>query len=185
MLCALQDCSPFFLESKNGDKFSFCGVDSILKGSVSCDDALSPPHCVGDESQRLSGAQLSNQATMAARRLVCQYYDGWIRTDDEDHSLDSRDICMKLQVENPGRRLVSEKQLYMQLKHLHRSLDLRGASKRLALDGKAVVKLLGENVGSVFEQASLDIVHLRDGCQFRWVSMGDLFGNVSTEGAMK
>ena len=35
----------------------------------------------------LSAAQLANQAVLAARRHVEQYYDGYLRSDDELHAV--------------------------------------------------------------------------------------------------
>ena len=43
----------------------------------------------------LSAAQLANQATLVARRHVGQYYDGFLRSDDELHAVQTRNVALR------------------------------------------------------------------------------------------
>ena len=54
-----QACQPLVLKSADGDEFEFPGVRPLVKGSVSVEAALVPPHAL--TSAPLSAAQLANQ----------------------------------------------------------------------------------------------------------------------------
>lgn len=79
----------------DGSTFPFCGVTSVLKGLVALEDALAPPHAVGSLSQRLPPGTLANQATLLARRFVTQYYDAWLKPDDDSSMHPTRDVALR------------------------------------------------------------------------------------------
>ena len=49
----------------------------------------------------LSAAQLANQVVLRLREVVVQYYDGWVRSDDELAPHSTRDISLRTQVISP------------------------------------------------------------------------------------
>lgn len=79
----------------DGSNFPFCGVTSILKGLVSVEDALAPPHAVGSLAERLPPGVLANQASLLARRFVTQYYDSWLKSDDDSSAPITRDVALR------------------------------------------------------------------------------------------
>lgn len=42
-----------------------------------------------------TGPQVANQATLATRRVLRQYYDGELRSDNQMDSTVSRDLCLR------------------------------------------------------------------------------------------
>ena len=46
----------------------------------------------------LTPAQVANQVTLQARRVVADYYDGWLQSDDELHTLRTRNVSLRVQV---------------------------------------------------------------------------------------
>ena len=43
----------------------------------------------------LTPAQVANQATLAARKHIEQYYDACLRSDDELHPAQTRDVALR------------------------------------------------------------------------------------------
>lgn len=46
----------------------------------------------------LSAGQLANQVVLRVREMVAQYYDGWLRSDDELAPHTTRDISLRTAV---------------------------------------------------------------------------------------
>lgn len=89
------NCSPLTLTSANGTSFDFQGVRNTLKQQLPQECILTPPDAVGDPTAQLTPAQLSNQAVLAARGLVMQYYEGTLKSDDEMSPLETRNVVMR------------------------------------------------------------------------------------------
>ncbi|GMH42291.1 hypothetical protein BSKO_10210 [Bryopsis sp. KO-2023] len=182
-------CEPLTLVAPNGINFSFRGVNEILKGTVSYDDALTPPDSIGDAAQRISPAALANKAALEARKCVSKYYDGWMRMDDDPEGAQTRDPCLKgfgdvvdksghAGIKSTLSQVFDEKQAYLQLSHLHRLLDAPGAITRVekSKQDEAVRRLGHSNAHFVFGKAADSVSVYRDRCQFRWVSLSSIFG---------
>ncbi|GIM16516.1 hypothetical protein Vretimale_19154, partial [Volvox reticuliferus] len=150
-----RSCGPLLLTSPNGSTFPLRGVDEVLRGAVLPDHLLTPPDALGDDSARLGQAALVNQVVIRAREAVSRYYDGALCPDDETVEVAGgcRSAVLRLvggggaaeeglvgpdRIAHPDparsgvllRRMMGERDLYLQLCHYHRLLHVDGAVRR-------------------------------------------------------
>ena len=71
--------------------------NAMLLGNDCFGSWLRPCLPAGDEEglAPLTAAQLANQAVLAARKHVEQYYDGYLRSDDELHAVQTRNVALR------------------------------------------------------------------------------------------
>ena len=187
--CDLQDCQPLWLKAQDGSAFKFVGAAELVKGTVATDTALVPPDAVGNsEVQPLTPAQLANQVQLRAREFVSQYYDSWLKSDDELLPVETRNVSLRSQPDaKPGTatpaasqqgrmaRVYSEADLYTQLAHFARLLDadravqqLEGQDRQAALERTAVVR-------AALAPGLQAIKSLQDANAYRWISLHSLY----------
>ena len=187
---APQGCQPLELTAQDGSKFHFVGATELLKGRVAADAALVPPHAVGNPSIRpLTPAQLANQVQLRARGFVSEYYDGWLRSDDELLPASTRNVALRVQPEGkPGTappmpsqqgqmaRKFSEADLYTQLAHFARLLDIDRASRHLDKDTDKQAALDRVVPVKAALAAGLQAIKkLQDASAYRWISLHSLY----------
>ncbi len=86
-------CAPLTLTAPNGTPFPFAGVRALLRSDAPIEYGLNPPDAIGDPEQAVSAARLANQAVLAARALVVQYYAGDLVSDDDMATGSGRWVC--------------------------------------------------------------------------------------------
>lgn len=192
----LQECQPLWLKASNGSTFKFVGAAELLKGNVSADAALVPPDAVGDLSvEPLTPAQLANQVQLRAREFLRQYYDGYLKSDDELLPIETRNVCLRSQNDaKPGTappnvghqghmsRVYGESELYTQLANFARLLDVQTAARQLdekERDG-AMSKLGG--IRTALDQGLQAIRNMQNASAYRWVSLHSLYDIKATAG---
>ena len=87
-------CPPLVLTAPDGAKFEFKGVRAALKGGLTGDALLAPPDAIGDAGATVGGARLANQALLAARAAVVEYYEGRLAADDALQHPPTRDVAL-------------------------------------------------------------------------------------------
>ena len=188
--CDWQDCQPLWLKAQDGSAFKFVGAAELVKGTVAPDMALVPPDTVGNsEVQPLTPAQLANQVQLRAREFVSQYYDSWLKSDDELLPVETRSVSLRTQPDaKPGTatpaasqqgrmaRAYSEADLYTQLAHFARLLDAdravqqfdEGQDRQAALDRAVAVR-------ATLAPGLQAIKLLQDANAYRWISLHSLY----------
>ncbi len=186
----MQDCQPLWLKAQDGSAFKFVGAAELVKGSVTADMALMPPDAVGSsEVKPLTPAQLANQVQLRAREFVSQYYDGWLKSDDELLPVETRNVSLRTQPDGkPGSappttrhqghmaRTYTEADLYTQLAHFARLLDVDRAARQLEKEQERVAAL--ERVAplrAVLATGLQAIQKLQDANAYRWISLHTLY----------
>lgn len=168
----------------------------MLKGAVSADTALIPPDAVGNPGiDPLTPAQLANQVQLRAREFVCQYYDGWLKSDDELLPVETRNVCLRSQNDaKPGTappnvghhghmsRVYGESDLYTQLAHFARLLDVQRAAAQIdEKERESAVSKLGV-LRQALDEGLQAIRSLQDASAYRWVSLYSLYDIKATVG---
>ncbi|GIM16515.1 hypothetical protein Vretimale_19154 [Volvox reticuliferus] len=207
-----RSCGPLLLTSPNGSTFPLRGVDEVLRGAVLPDHLLTPPDALGDDSARLGQAALVNQVVIRAREAVSRYYDGALCPDDETVEVAGgcRSAVLRLvggggaaeeglvgpdRIAHPDparsgvllRRMMGERDLYLQLCHYHRLLHVDGAVRRhfsriKAADPKSAVTIedvramIPEPLRRTLASAAEAVDSLRRRSHWHWVDLGRLFG---------
>lgn len=196
-LAAVQDCQPLWLKAQDGSAFKFVGAAELVKGTVCADSALMPPDAAGSSDLRpLAPAQLANQVQLRAREFVSQYYDGWLKSDDELLPVETRNVSLRTQPDGkPGTappatnhhghmsRSYTEADLYTQLAHFARLLDVDRAARQLDKEQDRVAAL--ERVAPVRAAlaAGLQAIRrLQDASAYRWISLHSLYNVEATAG---
>ncbi|GLI66368.1 hypothetical protein VaNZ11_010151 [Volvox africanus] len=215
-------CSPLLLTSPSGSTFPLRGVDEVLRGAVLADHLLTPPDALGDDTARLGPAALVNQVLIRAREAISSYYDGVLRADDETAEVAGGCRSAVLRVAVPGgggsaedgpagpdrvahpdparagvllRRVVGERDLYLQLCHYHRLLHVDGAVRRhfsriKAADPKSTVTIedlhamIPESLRRTLASAAEAVDSLRRRSHWHWVDLGRLFGCLEGAGGI-
>ena len=185
----MQDCQPLWLRATNGSTFKFVGAAELLTGKGSADTALIPPDAVGDpNTEPLNPAQLANQVQLRAREFVCQYYDGWLRSDDELLPVETRNVCLRSQNDaKPGTappqqghqghmsRVYAEWDLYTQLAHFARLLDVDRAARQLDEKERDGASSKLSSVRDALDQGLQAVRSLQNASAYRWVSLHNLY----------
>ena len=185
-----QDCQPLWLKAQDGSAFKFVGAAELVKGTVAVDAALMPPDAVGNPNiKALTPAQLANQVQLRAREFVSQYYDGWLKSDDELLSVETRNISLRVQPEGkPGSappaasqqghmaRTYTEADLYTQLAHFARLLDVNRAARQIEkeADRQAAIDRVAP-VKAVLAAGLQAVKKLQDANAYRWISLHSLY----------
>ena len=179
-----------WLKAQDGSAFKFVGAAELVKGTVSPETALMPPDAVGStEIHPLTPAQLANQVQLRAREFVSQYYDSWLKSDDELLPVETSNVSLRSQPDaKPGTatpnatqqgrmaRVYSETDLYTQLAHFARLLDVERAAKQIEEGQERQAAM--DRVG--FCKATLApglqaIRALQDANAYRWISLHSLY----------
>lgn len=119
---------------------------------------------------------------------MSQYYDGHLKSDDELLPVATRNVCLRSQTDaKPGTapanaghqghmsRAYTESELYNQLAHFARLLDVQTAAKQLdAKDRDGAVSKLG-CMSIALEQGLQAIRSMQDASGYRWVSLHSLY----------
>lgn len=166
------------------------GAAEVMKGTVSADAAFVPPDALGrSDIQPLTPAQLANQVQLRAREFISQYYDGWVKSDDELLPVETRNVSLRSLPEGkPGTappaaaqqghmaRIYTEADLYTQLAHFARLLDAEQAARRLdkEVDRQAALEKIAP-VRAALAAALQAIKKLQDANAYRWVSLHSLY----------
>lgn len=195
-----KDCEALALTSGSGaDAIHFRLTASVLSDVASGAREASSVLRATPGTQPLSPAQISNQATLAARAAISAYYAAPARSDDEVAPHDSRDVCLRVL---PGSsssaigcapfdpdsaatmlRTVTEADLYTQLTAFHRALDIEGAARRARGDDKEVeaAGLRLSPLRQALEGAAAAVERFRSSCGYKWVDLAKLYsGNSSS-----
>lgn len=186
----LQDCQPLWLKAQDGSAFKFVGAAELVKGTVAGEAALMPPDAVGKpDIKPLTPAQLSNQVQLRAREFVSQYYDGWLKSDDELLPVETRNVSLRVQPDGkPGAatptvaqqgqmaRVYTEASLYTQLAHFARLLDVERAARQLEkeADRQAALARLAP-VSAVLAAGLHAVQKLQDANAYRWINLHSLY----------
>ncbi|GIL61548.1 hypothetical protein Vafri_16011, partial [Volvox africanus] len=217
-----RSCSPLLLTSPSGSTFPLRGVDEVLRGAVLPDHLLTPPDALGDDTARLGPAALVNQVLIRAREAVSRYYDGVLRADDETAEVAGgcRSAVLRVAVGGGGgaaedghagpdrvahpdpsrsgvllRRVLGERDLYLQLCHYHRLLHVDGAVRRhlsriKAADPKSTLTIedvramIPESLRRTLASAAEAVDSLRRRSHWHWVDLGRLFGCLEGAGGV-
>lgn len=166
------------------------GAAELVKGTVSVDAAFVPPDAVGSSDIKpLTSAQLANQVQLRARQFVSQYYDGWLKSDDELLPVETRNVSLRTQPEGkPGTappmatqqghmaRTYTEADLYTQLAHFARLLDAERAAEQLEkeADRQAALERVAP-VRAALAAGLQAIKKLQDANAYRWISLHSLY----------
>ncbi|KAL3140235.1 hypothetical protein ABBQ38_004509 [Trebouxia sp. C0009 RCD-2024] len=185
-----KDCQPLWLKAHDGSAFKFVGAAELVKGTVSVDAAFVPPDAVGSSDIKpLTSAQLANQVQLRARQFVSQYYDGWLKSDDELLPVETRNVSLRTQPEGkPGTappmatqqghmaRTYTEADLYTQLAHFARLLDAERAAEQLEkeADRQAALERVAP-VRAALAAGLQAIKKLQDANAYRWISLHSLY----------
>ena len=189
-LLLLQDCQPLWLKAQDGSAFKFVGAAELVKGTVAVDAAFVPPDALGGSAiQPLTSAQLANQVQLRAREFISQYYDGWLKSDDELLPVETRNVSLRTLAEGkPGTapptatqqghmaRTYTEADLYTQLAHFARLLDAEQAAQQLEkeVDRQAALDRIAPVRASL--AAGLQAIKkLQDANAYRWISLQSLY----------
>lgn len=192
----LQDCQPLWLKAQDGSAFKFVGAAELVKGTVAVDAALMPPDAVGNSNiKALTSAQLANQVQLRAREFVSQYYDGWLKSDDELLPVETRNVSLRVQPEGkPGTappaasqqgymaRTYTEADLYTQLAHFARLLDVDRAARQIEEAERQAAIDRVEPVKAVLAAGLQAVKKLQDANAYRWISLHSLY-NVEAQTA--
>lgn len=160
--------------------------------------SLSSPAAAADQVENSSTAaisanQLSNQVTLAARRAIASYYQGWSQSDDEVLPCKTRNVCLR-EVEGVGpgaappdarcagvmKQEVTEASLYTQLSYLHRLFDVESLSASVTSDDAQMA--LENKVAPVEDILKVGLeaaAKFRDASGYRWVDLGSMFGKLA------
>ena len=185
------------MKARDGSTFKFVGATELVKGTVSKETALMPPDAVGDsEIEPLTPAQVANQVQLRAREFVSQYYDSWLKSDDELLPLETRNVSLRSQPDaKPGTatpaasqqgrmaRTYSEAELYTQLAHFARLLDVdraarqveEGKERQAAMDRAGLIR-------AALAPGLQAIRALQDANAYRWISLHSLYDVEATAG---
>ncbi|DBA99385.1 TPA: hypothetical protein ACH3X3_011985 [Trebouxia sp. C0006] len=192
-----KDCQPLWLKAKDGSAFKFVGAAELVKGTVSADSALMPPDAAGSSDLTpLAPAQLANQVQLRAREFVSQYYDGWLKSDDELLPVETRNVSLRTQADGkPGTappaanhhghmsRSYTEADLYTQLAHFERLLDVDRAARQLEREqDKAAALERVAPVRAALAAGLQAIQRLQDANAYRWISLHSLYHVEATAG---
>lgn len=166
------------------------GAAELVKGTVSVEAAFVPPDAVGSSDMKpLTPAQVANQVQLRARQFVSQYYDGWLKSDDELLPVETRNVSLRTQPEGrPGTapptaaqqghmaRTYTEADLYTQLAHFARLLDAERAARHLEkeVDRQAALDRIAP-VRAVLAAGLQAIKRLQDANAYRWISLNSLY----------
>jgi DNA polymerase alpha subunit A len=141
----------------------------------------------------VSANQLSNQVTLAARRAIASYYQGWSQSDDEVLPCKTRNICLR-EVEGvaPGaappdtrcagvmKQEITEALLYTQLSYLHRLFDVESLSASVnSDDAQVALKNKVAPVEDILKVGMEAAAKFRDASGYRWVDLGSMFGKLA------
>lgn len=193
-LCA-QDCAPLTLSTQGAGPWQFVGVEKILAGKVGPREALQPLEAQGPDAAVLSPAALANQVTLAARAAAAAFYTSPLRSDDETTPCETVDVCLRKSEAGLGTaprertctgvmaRVVSQGEVYNQLNHFQRLMDVDAACQRLRL-GHAAREEAVRKVAPVKAhlEAGLDALEKSlQCCAYRYVNLGTLFGALAVK----
>ncbi len=170
--------------------WSFAGVGDILAKKVGARESLQPPEAQGADVPMLSPAALANQVALAARAAAAAFYASPLRSDDETAPCETHDVCLRKSETGPGTaprdractgtmaRVVGQGEVYNQLNHLRRLLDVDAACTRLQLNAAAREEALRAVAPvSTHLAAGLDALEASlQCCAYRYVNLGALFG---------
>ena len=189
-LLLLQDCQPLWLKAQDGSAFKFVGAAELVKGTVAVDAAFVPPDALGGSAIKpLTSAQLSNQVQLRAREFISQYYDGWLKSDDELLPVETRNVSLRTLTEGkPGTapptatqqghmaRTYTEADLYTQLAHFARLLDAERAARQLEkeVDRQAALNRIAP-VRAALAAGLQAIKKVQDANAYRWISLQSLY----------
>lgn len=193
---SVQDCQPLWLKASNGATFKFAGAAELLKGSIAADTALIPPDAIGDSAiEPLTPAQIANQVQLRAREFVSQYYDGWLKSDDELLPVETRNICLRSQPDaKPGSaapgvghqghmaRVYTASALYAQLAHFARLLDVQRAATQLGENDRDAAVAQLAPIRPALDMGLEAVRSLQDSSAYRWVSLHSLYDIKATTG---
>lgn len=148
------------------------------------------------EVKPLTPAQLANQVQLRAREFVSQYYDGWLKSDDELLPVETRNVSLRSQPDGkPGSappaahhnghmsRTYTEANLYTQLAHFARLLDVEHAARQIEKEQDRAAAL--ERVASIRAALACGlqaIRRLQDANAYRWISLHSLYNVEATAG---
>ena len=198
VLCTyMQDCQPLWLKAQDGSAFKFVGAAELVKGSVTADMALMPPDAVGSSDIKpLTPAQLANQVQLRAREFVSQYYDAWLKSDDELLPVETRNVSLRTQPDaKPGTapptasqqghmaRTYTEADLYTQLAHFARLLDVERAARAVEKEQERLAAMdRVAPIRAALGSALQCIRKLQDANAYRWISLHSLYNVGATAG---
>lgn len=166
-----------------------------MAGKVGPREALQPLEAQGPDTPVLSPAALANQVTLAARAAAAAFYASPLRSDDETTPCETVDVCLRKSEAGPGTapreractgvmaRVVSQGEVYNQLNHFRRLLDVDAACERLRL-GQAARDEAVRKVAPVATHlaAGLDALEASlQCCAYRYVNLGTLFGALAVK----
>lgn len=186
-------CTPLQLAMAGSSPWSFAGVGDMLAGKVGVRESLQPPEAQGVDVPMLSPAALANQVALAARAAAAAFYASPLRSDDETAPCETHDVCLRRNDAGPGTaprdractgtmtRVVGQGEVYNQLNHFKRLLDVDAACERLQLSAAAREEALRKVAPvSTHLAAGLDAVEASlQCCAYRYVSLGALFGSLA------
>lgn len=186
-----KNCEPLMLTAADGTIFRLpsTAASDVASGKTEARSIIQPTI----STPPLTVAQISNQATLAARRAITAYYSAPAQSDDEVAPHSSRDICLRVTGATPlgsspvdpesGSsmvRTITEASLYTQLSAFFRGVSIESAQR--ACEDKAEALQSLSPILRYLQAAAEAIEKLRSRSLYRWVNLGDMFG-ASSDGA--
>lgn len=130
------------------------------------------------------------QAVLAARDVMKQAYNGYLKAEDDLQSTCVRDVSLatqhaRLGVCTPGacpldpnslghmEPVLSEAQAYLQLQHIVRQLDARRVQARIPKEANASQQLL--QLQTLLDPAAVATKGLLESCSYHWVNLLSVF----------
>eukprot|EP00210_Caulerpa_lentillifera_P008148 g7782.t1 len=165
----------------NGLSFEFGGVEAVLEGRIQAKDVLGPPELWTDPKSRLTSAQLANQVTIQARKLISEYFDGWCKTEDDERQITRTPVYAEATGGNKRwKRVISERTLYTQLLYWMRQLDIDGVVSKIK-NQKAKVDALEKliDLKDQFAPALSILKKIKEFNRFGCINLGALLGHKS------
>lgn len=171
------------------------GVADILAGKIGPKESMQPLEAQGPDTPLLSPAALANQVTLATRAAAASFYASPLRSDDETTPCETVDVCLRRSEAGPGTaprartctgvmaRVVSQGEVYNQLNHFRRLLDVDAACERLRL-GHAAREEAVRKVAPVATHLAAGLTALETSlqcCAYRYVNLGALFGALAVK----
>ena len=178
----------------------FPGAKAVALGAgASADERAAVDKALGDAApgKAISAVALANQATLAARRVVREYYDGWLRADDDEARYRTRNVCCRAESGAlPGTlpsvtgaaatvaagadaprvgREMTEASVFKQLRAWERALDVERALDALPVEMRAEGATNLAPRKAALQAGSRVVGSMLDRSAFKWVSLSGLF----------
>lgn len=167
------------LSLKLGEQpFTFCGVQSIVDGQISMEDALKPKDAILASGSEFKTGQFANQVTLQARRCIMAYYDAACKIEEDEESKTRIPRYAESEGNPKWLREISERQLYQQLTVFVKQLDVDAAiSKIKAPEKKQALISKYESLKNFLQGGLTAVRDLRNLCEFGTINFSSLFGS--------